>query len=71
MYIYIYIYNIYIYYNIYYNIYFNVTIYIHNIYYMITGKVMKLDLDNQSFMQNTFTIFSLTIFSVLTLKITV
>ena len=32
---------------------------------------MKLDLGTQSFMQNTFSIFSLTIFNVLTLKITV
>ena len=38
---------------------------------MITGKEMKLDLGTQSFMQNTFTIFTLTIFNVLTLKITV
>ena len=32
--------------------------------YIITGKEMKLDLGTQSFMQNTFTIFSLTIFNV-------
>ena len=32
---------------------------------------MKLDLGTQSFMQNTFSIFGLTIFNVLTLKITV
>ena len=34
--------------------------------YIITGKEMKLDLGTQSFMQNTFTIFSLTILNVLT-----
>ena len=39
--------------------------------YIITGKEMKLDLGTQSFMQNTFTIFSLTIFNVVTLKVTV
>ena len=41
------------------------------IYIYITGKEMKLDVRTQSFMQNTCTIFSQTIFSVLTLKITV
>ena len=47
-------------------------IYIYIIYiYIITGNEMKLDLGTQSFMQNTFSIFSLTIFNVLTLKITV
>ena len=39
--------------------------------YIITRKEIKLDLGSQGFMQNTFTIFSLTIFNVLTLKITV
>ena len=39
--------------------------------YIITGKEMKLDLGTQSFMQNMFTIFSLTIFNVVTLKVTV
>ena len=34
--------------------------------YMYTGKEMKLDVGTQSLMQNTNTIFSLTLFNVLT-----
>ena len=34
----------------------------------MTCKQMKLDLGTQSFMQNMFAIFSLTIFYILTLK---
>ena len=49
----------YVYIYIYIYIYINIYIYIWYIYiYIITGKEMKLDLDTQSFMQNTFTIFS-------------
>ena len=36
-----------------------------------TGKEMKFDVGTQSFVQNTFIIFSLTLFNVLTLKIVV
>ena len=73
--IHIHIYIIYIYIYIY--LYSHIYIYIYKIYICIyilrssskTGKEMKLDLGTQSFMQNTFTILTLTFFNVLTLKI--
>ena len=49
-------------------IYIYIYIYIY-LYLYKTGKEMKLDVGTKSFMQNTCTIFSLTLFNVLTLKI--
>ena len=60
---------IYIYINIYIYIYIYTYIYIYIYIYIKTGKEMKLDVGTKSFMQNTCTIFSLTLFNVLTLKI--